>query len=741
MSRSRLGGLHRRSIAERIVELERHGWLTAADAELLGQGSFVLPAPSADKMIENVIGVFGLPFAVAPNFVVNGRDYLVPMVVEEPSIVAGTSNSARLAAKTGGFDADCRESLLIGQVHVSGIDDRDIAAAAIESAREELLSLAKEVHPRLVERGGGLRDIETHPLKIAGERSALAVHLLVDTCDAMGANLVNTLCEALAPRIAELCGGKVALRILSNLADRSLVTARVRYDLAGLATPMFDAQTVRDRIVEASDIASADPYRAVTHNKGIMNGVDAVAVATGNDWRAIEAGAHAYAAWSGQYRPLATWSVAKDGCLLGELTLPLKVGIVGGTKDSNPAAGLGIRITGVDAATELAQLMAAVGLAQNFAALKALATSGIQAAHMKLHARSVAQAAGVPDERFDDVVREMIRDGNIKVWRARQLLSAAQPEPAAATRSVAAGKVILLGEHAAVYGKHALALPISGAVSASVTPVDVDPCVEIPEWGVFTPLAADDPTGIGAAIDLIMTSLDLADRQYCIRINASLPRAMGLGSSAALAVAVIRAFDLELGLGLDDTAVNELAFACEQLAHGTPSGIDNTLATFDQPMLFRHTDELHFRTLKLDRPPPVVIACTHSGGLTREQVAGVRERREQNPRCFDNIFEEIDGLSCEGADALIAADYARLGRLMNICHGLLNAIGVSTPDLEKLVSIARAAGAAGAKLTGAGGGGSIVALCPGKTAEVRNAIHQAGFRTLDLSPGSYENEK
>jgi hydroxymethylglutaryl-CoA reductase len=492
--------------------------------------------------------------------------------------------------------------------------------------------------------------------------------------------------------------------------------------------------------VLASDIASADPLRAVTHNKGIMNGIDAVAVATGNDWRAVEAGAHAYAGWSGQYLPLATWSVGENDSLVGELTLPLKVGIVGGTKDSNPAADLAIRMTGVGSATELAQLMAAVGLAQNFAALKALATSGIQAAHMKLHARSVAQAAGVPDDRFDEVVREMIRDGNIKVWRARQLLSGERAEPLAGSRAVAAGKVILLGEHAAVYGKHALALPLSGAVTATVQPVESGPRIEIPEWGLRIPLVAEEPTGIGAAIDLIMTALDLSDQRYWIRINTALPRAMGLGSSAALAVAVIRAFDLERGLGLDDAAVNELAFRCEQLAHGTPSGIDNTLATFDEPILFRHADELQVRTLQLDMPPPIVIGCAHSGGLTREQVAGVRERREQNPQCFDDIFEQIDGLSCEGAEALIAADYERLGRLMNICHGLLNAIGVSTPELEQLVTIARAAGAAGAKLTGAGGGGSIVALCPGKAAEVRNAIQQAGFRTLELPSGRQQDE-
>ena len=456
MSESRIKGFYRLSVSERIDKLAQAGWLTAGDAESLRQGRYTLAPAVADRMVENVVGVFGLPLAIAPNFVVNGRDYIVPMVVEEPSIVAGTSKAALLARKTGGFASICDESLLIGQVHVSDIDNVDVAVGSIESARDELIAQCNAVHPRLVERGGGVTGIEVR--QVSG--SVIAIHILVDTRDAMGANLVNTICEAVAPEIGELCGGEVALRILSNLADRSVVSARVSYELAA---------EVRDGIVLASDIACADPYRAATHNKGIMNGIDAVAIATGNDWRAIEAGAHAYAAQDGQYRPLATWSVGENGELLGEIHVPLKVGIVGGNLDANRGAGLGLSICGVETAVELAELMAAVGLAQNFAALHALVTSGIQSGHMRLHARSVASSADVPHELFDDVVNALIESGSIKTWKAKELV--AELRGTSAGRSpdgTASGKVILLGEHAVVYGKHALALPISNAVSVSL---------------------------------------------------------------------------------------------------------------------------------------------------------------------------------------------------------------------------------------------------------------------------------
>ncbi len=691
MSNSRIPGLYRLGVGERIDELQSLGWLAEADAVALRQGRCVLSPVVADRMIENVIATFGLPLAIAPNFLVNGRDYVVPLVVEEPSIVAALSSAARMARASGGFDAECEESLLTGQVHLANLADMKAGIAALLGSKDKLLASANEVHPRLVARGGGVRDLEVHELALPDGERTIVVHLLVDTCDAMGANLVNTICEAVAPELAALSGGMVAMSILSNLADRSLVTARVRYPLAELAKSDEQAATVRDAIVRADQIAHADPNRAATHNKGIMNGIDSLAIATGNDWRAIEAGAHAYAASDGQYRSLTRWYVHESGDLCGEIRLPLKVGVVGGTIAANPAAALGMRIAGVESATELAGLMAAVGLAQNFAAIRALVTTGIQEGHMRLHARSAAAATLAVD-------------------------------PGTAT---AAGKVILLGEHAVVYGKHAVVLPIRDAVTAQVTR-------DNPQ--------STFPAGFDDGIAIIARELGVDIDGVGIAVQSKIPRAMGLGSSAAIAVAIIRGFNDAFDLGIDDERINAIAFECEKLAHGTPSGVDNTIATYAYPMLFRRGEELEFSSIELSEPAPIVIAFGGATGMTIEQVAGVRARRERNAAHYDAIFSEIDAISCAGAEALVAADYTQLGALMNICHGLLNAIEVSTPELEDMVSIARASGAAGAKLTGAGGGGSIVAICPGTQDAVAAALVAAGFETMTLD-GAREGER
>ncbi|MDH5456875.1 MAG: hydroxymethylglutaryl-CoA reductase, degradative, partial [Gammaproteobacteria bacterium] len=435
MTDSRISGLYKLSIPERIARLEEQGWLSSADAARLRDGRHVLAATAADHMIENVVGVFGLPFAIAPNFIVNDREHVVPLVVEEPSIVAGLSSAAAMARPTGGFEVESHSQLLVGQVHLVDVQDADHAIAAIGAAKSELLDAANAVHPRLLERGGGVRDIEVRLFALPDGRPLIAVHVLVDTCDAMGANLVNSICEAVAPEIAARCDGQVALRILSNLADRSMFTARVRYALPA---------NVRDAIITANDIALVDPYRAATHNKGIMNGIDAVAIATGNDWRAIEAGAHAYAAATGRYQSLTRWHTALNGDLVGEIKLPLKVGTVGGTLANNPAARLGLALAGAHNARELAELLAAVGLAQNFAALRALATHGIQAGHMQLHARSVAASAGAPESLLDTVVEQLVESGEIKDWKAREILESLQRADAGAPTASAAGKVILL---------------------------------------------------------------------------------------------------------------------------------------------------------------------------------------------------------------------------------------------------------------------------------------------------------
>jgi len=731
---SRIAGLYKLEVAERIEALCKHGWLSPADAERLRDGRQVLSSGAADKIIENVVGVFGLPFAIAPNFRVNERDCMVPLVVEEPSVVAALSGAARMARNSGGFRASCDESLLAGQVHITGAADPDAAIEVLRAEKPALLDTANGVHPRLSSRGGGVRDLEIHRLELPDGAPLIRLHFLVDTVDAMGANLVNTICEAVAPKIARLCQGDVSLRILSNLADRAVVKARVCYSSHDLTGNGFDGSEVRDAIVMASNIALVDPYRAATHNKGIMNGVDALAIATGNDWRAIEAGAHAFAAARGQYRPLTQWSTNPDGDLLGEIAIPLKIGTVGGTLDANPAASLGLAITGARSATELALLMASVGLAQNFAALRALASSGIQQGHMKLHARSVAASIGTPDEYFDDVVGTLVDSGEIKSWKAEEILSRIRTSAAgrAAPNATAAGKVILFGEHAAVYGRHALALPIPDAVSVAVERTESATSLAIPAWDIAGKIDRDNPQGVDAAIALILQQLDLQAAEFAISVDSRLPRAMGLGSSAAIAVAVTRAVCAVMNLRIDNERINAIAFECEKLAHGTPSGVDNTISTFGEPMLFRNGGSLQIEPLILTETPPVVIACSNKAGLTSTEVAGVRARYERAPKRYEALFDEIDRISVSGASLLQEGNYGELGLAMNVCHGLLNAIEVSTPELEHMIALARRAGAAGAKLTGAGGGGSIVALCPGEMDSVQSALRQAGFRTLVL---------
>ncbi len=730
---ARLKSLYRLNIGERITELVRHGWLSQEDARALTEGRTLLSVRQADKIIENVIGTFSMPLAVAPNFLLNDRDFMVPMVVEEPSILAALSNAAKLARENGGFTAELADSRLIGQVHLVDVPDPRAAEEAIAAHAEELVAAANAVHPRLVARGGGVTGVDGRLHTLADGRELLTVHFKVNTCDAMGANLVNTICESLAPRLAELTASQVAMRILSNLADESLVTARMRVRPEQLAKPGMPGDEVAEGIVTASLIAAADPHRAATHNKGIMNGIDPLAIATGNDWRAIEAGAHAYAASAGHYGSLTRWWLA-DGYLNGEITVPIKVGTVGGTLDANPQAALCLAMTGVTSADELAQLMAAVGLAQNFAAIRALASTGIQAGHMRLHARSVVASLDAPAEHFETAVERLVASGEVKDWKAREILE----ELASESRQVelaghAAGKIILLGEHAVVYGSHALALPVQNAMRAGARVGGKGLRLRIPAWhtDVLLDLREPEARGFAATAALILDALEISERNIELTVQSHLPRAMGLGSSASLAVAVIRALDHAFSLGLDDEAVNALAFQCETLAHGTPSGVDNTLATYAEPLLFQNRGELETRPLRLSATPPLVVAWGEEPGLTAIQVAGVRERRLRTPAHFDSVFEKIDELTLASAAALEAEDFRSVGDAMNLCHGLLNAIGVSTPTLERMVHIAREAGAVGAKLTGGGGGGSIVALCPDNAGTVAAALESYGFTTLD----------
>jgi hydroxymethylglutaryl-CoA reductase len=415
---SRIPEFYKYSLEDRLRILRERDLLDDDDYALLRSGRQALQPKGADRMVENVIGVFGLPIGLGLNFRINGKPYVVPLVVEEPSIIAALSSEAKVIGAAGGFEAESTEPVLIGQVQIVGVESASKAKAALLQAKDEILNLANSLQPRLVARGGGARDIEVHVHSSTNVGDMVVLHLLVDTRDAMGANLVNSMCEGIASLTERLTGGKVFLRILSNLSDRSLARARAVIPAELLAGKGYAGEDVRDGIILASEFARVDPYRATTHNKGVMNGIDAVALATGNDWRAIEAAAHAYAGRGAAYTSLTSWQRSQHGDLVGSIELPLKVGTVGGPLQSNPAVGVNMRMLGVESARELSEVMASVGLAQNFAALRALVTQGIQQGHMTLHARSVAMAAGAPPEIFDRVVEELVDSGDIKVWKA-----------------------------------------------------------------------------------------------------------------------------------------------------------------------------------------------------------------------------------------------------------------------------------------------------------------------------------
>jgi hydroxymethylglutaryl-CoA reductase len=377
---SRIPGFYRLLVEERRRELGCRVALSEEDLRVLAQGG--LDTETADRVVENAVGVYALPLGVALNFRVNGQDYLVPMAVEEPSVIAAASNAARMVREGGGFLAEADDSVMTAQIEVMGVEDAQAAKTALEAAAPELLGLAHAALPHLVDRGGGARALEVRTLP-----QRVIVHIHVDCRDAMGANLVNTVAEALADRVARVAGGRSGLRILTNLCDRRCVRVKARVPAPVLAMSGLGGTAVRDAIVAASRFAEDDPYRAATHNKGIMNGVDAVVLATGNDWRGVEAGAHAFAAAAGRYRPLATWAAGGDD-LVGRLEMPMAVGTVGGTLHAHAGARLALRLLGVSDARTLATIIGSVGLASNLAALRALATEGIQRGHMALHRRS-----------------------------------------------------------------------------------------------------------------------------------------------------------------------------------------------------------------------------------------------------------------------------------------------------------------------------------------------------------------
>lgn len=415
---SRISGFYKLSLDKRREVAAKALGISSADlVSALEFGG--LHEHRADKTVENVVGTYSLPFGMGLNVRINGRDHFAPMVVEEPSVIAAASNASRLIREGGGFVAETDDPLMISQIQFDEVKDGPAALERVHDAKQEILRLADEAVPGLVRRGGGAREVEVRDL---GD-GMVVVHVLVDCQKAMGANLVNTVAEHLAPRLAELTGGRIGLRILSNLSDRRRVRVQATIPKDALASDGFSGEEVCEGVVRASRFAEKDPYRAATHNKGIFNGVDAVVIATGNDWRAVEAGAHAYAARNGRYEPLCVWTRDMNGDLQGFLEMPLALGTVGGPTRVHDGARLGLQMAGVEGPEELAMLVGAVGMASNLAALKALATAGIQRGHMALHARSVAIAAGAQGALVERVAQAIHAGGQVTLEHAARVLA------------------------------------------------------------------------------------------------------------------------------------------------------------------------------------------------------------------------------------------------------------------------------------------------------------------------------
>ena len=414
---ARLPGFAKLSPTERIEALLKEGLLTWDKAQILKEQQG-LPLSIADQLTENVLSTFDLPFSLAPYFLINGQDYVLPMVTEEPSVVAAASYAARIIQRSGGFTTQVHQRQMIGEIALTDVRDVEMASKRILEDKKTLLQLANEAYPSIVKRGGGARD-----LWVENKGDFLIVYLAVDPKEAMGANMLNTMLEALTEPIQKLSGGQVLMAILSNLATRSLVSARCTIDFKALSRDPEEATAIAQRMELASQLAQVDPYRAATHNKGIFNGIDALVLATGNDWRAIEAGAHAYAAQSGPYKGLSRWkSQPEEKKLYGEITLPMPVATKGGSIGLNPTVQVSHRLLGEPSAIELAGIIASLGLAQNFAALKALVTTGIQAGHMKLQARSLALLAGAKEEEVPRLVSQLLENKPFNLEKAQTLL-------------------------------------------------------------------------------------------------------------------------------------------------------------------------------------------------------------------------------------------------------------------------------------------------------------------------------
>ncbi|MCD2252857.1 hydroxymethylglutaryl-CoA reductase, degradative [Listeria marthii] len=418
---------YKKTVEERRAILAEYAGLNEEEQAFLASTG-ALSFDKANHMIENTIGIYSLPLGLGMNMLLNGKSYVVPMAMEEPSVVAAQSSGAKLIAQNGGITGSATKRKMIGQIELISVPDIQLAKENVIANQAKLITIANQAHPSLQKRGGGAVDLQVRTAQTANDETLFIVHLLVDTQEAMGANMVNTMVETLAPELEVLTSGKANMRILSNLVDEATATAMCRIKPESLATKTQSGEWVRDRIIAAYEFADADIYRAATHNKGIMNGIDAVIMAFGNDWRAVEAASHAYAARTGSYKPMTKWSKDAEGYLVGELTLPMPVAFVGGSIGIHPIATLSKKIARVKSAKELAMLVCAVGLTQNLAALKALVTEGIQRGHMSLQAKSLAMTAGAKADEIEKVATFLQASKQLNVVAAKKFIAKLRSE-------------------------------------------------------------------------------------------------------------------------------------------------------------------------------------------------------------------------------------------------------------------------------------------------------------------------
>jgi len=718
---SRVPGFYRLPVEQRLAFLARSFNLSEKEVSDLRNGD-ALRVEHAVNLVENAVGVFGLPLGLGLNFFVDGREHIIPMAIEEASIIAAASRAALIIRSGGGFHTKVDPPVMIGQIQVLDLDNPQRAAKLVNENKKEIINQANISHPRMLIRGGGVFDLETRIIQSGTDiGDMLMIHLLFDVKEAMGANAVSGACESAAPLVENLTGGRTNLRILSNLADKRLARAEFSLPCDKLTTKKMNGEKVARFIIEADCLARNDPYRAATHNKGIFNGLCAMALALGQDWRAIEAGGHAYASRDGQYRGLTTYSIEND-CLKGQIELPLQVGWVGGAIKSHPGVKTLQKISGIVNSNQLAGVLAAVGLGQNFAALHALCTDGIQKGHMALHARSVALSVGVPADEVEDVAFEMIRQGEIKVAAAEEIYQKMQSSPKPRRKKeqlpvevFAPGKVVLFGEHATVYNYPGITAALNIGMKVRISHDPDGPRFLKPHYKqVFAVEGSDfDVRRFTKAVDVALATHDLQQEPIAIEVESDLVPGMGLGSSATFSAALCKALSKYKGVEPPqrfDIELFERVQKLESIFHGHPSGMGAATVLSNTVIWFRKGPPREILPIRMSHYMTGIVCFVEPGASTLEIVQKVKTRRRRNPKLIDEILQEIGGLTVDAGIALGTGDSKELGRLMFKNHELLTRLGVSTPALNEAVECLLDYGVLGAKLTGSGGGGAVIAL-------------------------------